>query len=343
MESKEERDMPKSDWRDALFPLSDKARVIKLIIASYVGFLLVYLLGLRATSTISVSAIMTLPYGTTVNSTRVYARKRILAQLIGVAVAYPLYLFFEWAEFIPASQHLALPMTLSLIITAWINRRFKLKIPDITMLIPGYLVLLMTPGYYLYPLMRPINVVLGILIAYILNCWFLAPDYGKIVDRYLAQAADCLRPIMEGFEGKSLGEAELAALAKAEELAGHAEEALTHLNTDLKACKKYRADAARVPLLEQRITADRTAAAALRMATAADLPPVLRQYCHETLNELFRRHRDLFDGESGAGISFNFPAADDPDGIVVLAHLIAYMKALSCTVEVPCPESGVGL
>lgn len=96
--------MSKPGFRDASFPLSDRARVLKLVIASYVGFLLVYLFGFKATSSISVSALMTLPYGTGVRNTRTYVKKRFLAQIIGVAVAYPLYLFFLWAEFIPESQ-----------------------------------------------------------------------------------------------------------------------------------------------------------------------------------------------------------------------------------------------
>ena len=45
----------------ALFPLEDRVTVWRLIIASYVGFLLVWALDFHATSSISISAIMTAP------------------------------------------------------------------------------------------------------------------------------------------------------------------------------------------------------------------------------------------------------------------------------------------
>ena len=50
-------------WKKAgaLFPMEDCVTVWKLILASYIGFLLVWAFGFKATSSISVSAIMTMP------------------------------------------------------------------------------------------------------------------------------------------------------------------------------------------------------------------------------------------------------------------------------------------
>ena len=162
--------------KNNLFLLKDRVTLTKLALASYIGFFLVWALGFQATASISVSAIMTIPHGSTVSRTSTYIRKRMLAQVIGVAVAYPLYLWFRWVPWLHDSQRLALPMTLSLLITAAINRKLRLNIADITMLMPGYLVILMTPGYELYPLMRPVYVLLGVLIGYGLNVVLFAPD-----------------------------------------------------------------------------------------------------------------------------------------------------------------------
>ena len=181
-------------WRqkNSRFFLKDRATLTKLALASYMGFFLVWALGFQATASISISAIMTIPHGSTASRTSAYIRKRMLAQIIGVAVAYPLYLWFQWVPWLHDSQRLALPMTLSLLITAAINRKLRLKIADITMLMPGYLVILMTPGYELYPLMRPVYVLLGVLIGYGLNVVLFAPDYGILVENSLEEIQEQL-------------------------------------------------------------------------------------------------------------------------------------------------------
>lgn len=320
--------------RSVLFPLSDQVTLWKLIVASYIGFLLVALFGFRATSSISVSAIMTIPYGSTVSNTRVYIRKRMLAQVIGVIVAYPLYCFFLWAEFVPVSQRMALPMTLSLVITAFINRKFKLKIADITMLIPGYLVILMTPGYSLYPVMRPIYVLLGIFIGYALNVFFFAPHYGKIIDAQLHTVRTHLQPIMNGGPTGMLTPAQREELNLAAEALQKAVEYMPRLKQDLHQCKKYQDYINRMEYLEQRFLADEAAIYILREAMPLEDNQFAQEY-QGVLQELFSHHEALFLEEVPDSKELTCPLLASPHHVFALAGLVRYIGALSCSTATP--------
>ena len=317
----------------ALFPLTDCVTVWKLVIASYIGFLLVWVFGFKATSSISVSAIMTLPYGTTVTNTRSYVRKRMLAQVIGVLVAYPLYLFVNWAPNFPESQKLALPMTLSLIITALINRGLHLKIADITMLIPGYLVILMTPGYDLYPVMRPIYVLLGVILGYALNVWFFAPNYGKIIDEQLEQVRERLACIMSSYDGTALGEAQQTDLQAASTCLKTVNDYLPRLKQDLHTCKKYRPYLQRLPAIEQEVAADEAVICIL----CGELPRGEDSFAQDyqaALRSLFDRHQRLLRGEATEGGEIICPTGSSPAHAAPVARLLAYMETLFCG-EIP--------
>ncbi len=329
----------KIDPRDPMFPLSDDMHLFKLVIASYVGFLLVYIFGFKATTSISVSAIMTLPYGSTVTNTRVYVKKRMLAQIIGVAVSYPTYLFFNWASFVPASQRLALSMTLTLVITAWINRAFRLKVPDITMLLPGFMVLLMTPSYGLYPFLRPVYVLLGIAIAYILNVWFFAPNYGKIIEQQLGQAEAALLSAMDRYDGRAPAPETLRALEGASAALDRVQDHLPQLRQDLDRCGKYEPYRNRVGELEGRLKADRAALGLLLSppAPAWTEEPFWRCY-RALLGDLFPCHRAWVRGMEGQERCFPCPTADGPEEMLALAGLLTYMQALSCSVLEPLKE-----
>lgn len=318
-------------WKEAgaLFPLEDCVTLWKLVIASYVGFLLVWAFGFNATSSISVSAIMTLPYGSTVTNTRSYVRKRMLAQIIGVMVAYPLYLFFRWLPYLHDSQRMALPMTISLILTALINRGFHLKIADITMLIPGYLVILMTPGYDLYPIMRPIYVLLGILLGYALNVWFFAPNYGKIIDQQLERAGALLEPMMSEYDGGELTQAQRASLQEAASCLNVAETALPLLKQDLHRCKKYESYIPRLPYLEQRLTADQ-AVVLLLLESIPQGEDAFAQGYRQALQALFDSHQQLLHGQTPQKKEIICPASARPSHAAPLARLVHYMETLFC-------------
>lgn len=318
-------------WKKAgaLFPMEDCVTVWKLILASYIGFLLVWAFGFKATSSISVSAIMTLPYGTTVTNTRSYVRKRMLAQVIGVLVAYPLYLFVNWVPNFPASQKLALPMTLSLLITAMINRAFHLKIADITMLMPGYLVILMTPGYDLYPLMRPIYVLLGVILGYALNVWFFAPNYGKIIDEQLEKAGERLERIMNSFDGTTLDESQKADLQAASACVKTVNDYLPRLKQDLYSCKKYRPYLQRLPAIEQEVAADEAVICIL----CDELPQgedAFAQDYQAALRSLFDSHQQLLRGEAPEHREIVCPAGSSPAHAAPVARLLKYMETLFC-------------
>lgn len=318
-------------WKEAgaLFPMEDCVTLWKLIIASYVGFLLVWVFGFNATSSISVSAIMTLPYGTTVTNTRSYVRKRMLAQIIGVIVAYPLYLFFRWLPYLHDSQRLALPMTLSLIITALINRGLHLKIADITMLIPGYLVILMTPGYDLYPIMRPIYVLLGILLGYALNVWFFAPNYGKIIDQQLVRAGAILEPLMSEYDGAALTQDQRASLQEAASCLKVVETSLPRLKQDLHRCKKYKPYISKFPYLEQRLTSDQ-AAILLMLESLPQGEDTFAQGYRQALQALFDSHQQLLHGQAPQKKEIVCPSGAGPSHAAPLARLVHYMETLFC-------------
>ena len=317
----------------AMFPLEDRVTVWKLIIASYVGFVLVWLFGFRATSSISVSAIMTLPYGTTVTNTRSYVRKRMLAQVIGVIVAYPLYVFFNWVPYLHDSQRMALPMTLSLIITALINRGLHLKIADITMLMPGYLVILMTPGYDLYPIMRPIYVLLGVILGYGLNVWFFAPNYGKIIDEQLDRAGEKLEAVMTGYDGSALSELQKADLKEASQCLELVTEYLPRLKQDLPSCKKYAPYAQKLPYLEQRLAADEAGICVLCEEIPQGEEAFFLEY-KQALRALFDSHQKLLRGEELDRKEIPCPAGPTPAHAAPVAKLLHYMQVLFCS-DVP--------
>lgn len=326
----------------ALFPLKDRVTVWRLIIASYVGFLLVWALDFHATSSISISAIMTLPYGATVTNTKSYVRKRMLAQIIGVLVAYPLYLFFNWVPHLHASQRLALPMTLSLIITTLINRGLRLNIADITMLMPGYLVILMTPGYDLYPLMRPIYVLLGVVLGYGLNVWFFAPNYGRIIDELPDKAGERLARVMDGYDGGAPDPSREADLDEATQCLKTANDYLPRLKQDLRTCKKYRPYLQRLPSIEQRIAADEAAISVLRGGLPGGEDRFARDY-QTALSALFDRHQQLLRGETPEPREIACPIGSVPAHAAPAARLLRYMEALFCGPVPSCSPSGPAL
>ena len=321
-------------YRDVRFPLDDRARLLKLLVASYVGFMIMYLCGFRATSSISVSAIMTLPYGNSVTNTREYVKKRMLAQVIGVAVTYPIYLiFFIWAvDVIPPSQKWALSMTLSLAITAFINRKCKLKIADITMLIPGYLVLLMTPGYSLYPVMRPIYVLLGIAIGYVLNVRFFSPHYGKIVDQQLEEARRHLEPLLvSGRREPVPGETLSLVTAALDGVDTH----LQFLKQDMQRCAKYRPYVDRLPRMEGQVEAARAAVTALRyLADTQGLSPDFLEIYLAALSDCAQAHLSLLEGQPRMAVEPVLPSTADHREIRALACLLEYSAVLAR--QAPC-------
>ena len=322
----------KRNGADPLFPLGDRATLIKLTIASYLGFLLVWVFGFKATAGISISAIMTLPYGSTVTNTRSYVGKRMLAQVVGVAVAYPLYLFFNWVPRLHASQRMALPMTLSLLITALINRKLRWKIPDITMLIPGYLVILMTPGYDLYPIMRPIYVLLGITIGYGLNVFLFAPHYGRIVEDALRQAETSLCQSMEDYRSGTPIDGAHAHIQTAEQQLELVRTCLPRLKQDGPRCKKYASYLEQIPGMERRFLADEALMLMLRQGTPQGDNSFAQAY-DEALQRLFDSHQALLRGEEPSHSPVTCPVGAEPGHIPPMARLLNNMERLLCISE----------
>ncbi|HJB80239.1 hypothetical protein [uncultured Flavonifractor sp.] len=309
-------------WRqkNSRFFLKDRATLTKLALASYMGFFLVWALGFQATASISISAIMTIPHGSTASRTSAYIRKRMLAQIIGVAVAYPLYLWFQWVPWLHDSQRLALPMTLSLLITAAINRKLRLKIADITMLMPGYLVILMTPGYELYPLMRPVYVLLGVLIGYGLNVVLFAPDYGILVENSLEEIQEQLCRLME--QAQPLSHEQRAELNRTKTQLDAAKGYLLCLREDKK---RYAADETRLAQFEAHLGAWEAGFHILR----ADLPEGDSCDYYSTAQALFQRHKAILNGESAALDQMTYPSGQMLSQGVPLARLICYGQALA--------------
>lgn len=299
--------------------LKDKITLTKLVLASYIGFFLVWALGFQATASISVSAIMTIPHGSTISRTSTYIRKRMLAQIIGVAVAYPLYLWFRWVPWLHDSQRLALPMTLSLLITAAINRKLRLNIADITMLMPGYLVILMTPGYELYPLMRPVYVLLGVLIGYGLNVGLFAPDYGILVEDSLKELQERLCPLME--QTLPLSQVQQTDLLQAAAQLKNTKTYLIYLREDKK---RYAAYESRLARFEAHLGAWEAVSGVLQV----DLPEGDCDY-YRTVQRLFEQHRGILDGKSAALEELAYPSGQMLSHGVPLARLICYAQALS--------------
>ena len=220
-------------------------------------------------------------------------------------------------------------MTLSLLITAMINRAFHLKIADITMLMPGYLVILMTPGYDLYPLMRPIYVLLGVILGYALNVWFFAPNYGKIIDEQLEKAGERLERIMNSFDGTTLDESQKADLQAASACVKTVNDYLPRLKQDLHSCKKYRPYLQRLPAIEQEVAADEAVICIL----CDELPQgedAFAQDYQAALRSLFDSHQQLLRGEAPEHREIVCPAGSSPAHAAPVARLLKYMETLFC-------------
>ena len=178
---------------------TERTRLLKFAVATYLSLLAVPLFGFRTTTSIAFSAIFVITYGSTRRGCLDYCVNRMLAQLIGVAIGAALYFSFRAIPFLPDYQRVALTMTAGLAASLYVKYRFQLPIAEFTMFTPAFLVLLMTPGNDLYPLLRLAYCGIGVLIGIGVNFFLYPPNHGRDTANLLRREEALLTQMMTPF------------------------------------------------------------------------------------------------------------------------------------------------
>lgn len=84
---------------------------------------------------------------------------------------------------------MAVSITLGAAAVLWIKYLFRWDIPDFTMVTPAYLVLLMTPAYACYPLLRFVYCLLGVTSGLLLTL-----EASELSEEFRARVLCCLEP-----------------------------------------------------------------------------------------------------------------------------------------------------